>query len=101
LIVEEEKRRRLGHFWEASVDAKENLSVLMLACWRSLVVVGVFMLSPSYSFEELERLYLLCDKTKVCTCTSFLYICVCVCVKFPAIQYLSNCRFIFQLSLSS
>jgi hypothetical protein len=38
-LIEEEKRRRcLGHLWETSVEAKEDLLVLMLACCGSLVV---------------------------------------------------------------
>jgi hypothetical protein len=30
--------RHIGHLWETSVEDKEDLSVLMLACCGSLVV---------------------------------------------------------------
>jgi hypothetical protein len=37
LVMEEKRRRCLVYLWDASVGAKEDLLVMMLACWGSLV----------------------------------------------------------------
>jgi hypothetical protein len=54
------RRRKEGyslHLWETSVEAKEESLVLMLTCWRSLVVTKVFLVFSSEGFGELEELY--------------------------------------------